>query len=410
VKLLVVLKGVNKVNTKKSLNLSRRQIVRGLLATTAFGVTAKFGTGCTSASQSGASTSSPAASNDEKITFGFIYVGPKDDYGYNQAHAEGAKAIKEKFSWINIVEEASVPETTAVAESMRSMIDIDGAKVLFPTSFGYYDPHILKMAEEYPDVQFFHCAGLYKEGEHPKNVGSYFGYIDEAQYLAGIVAGLTAKSGKLGFVAAKLIPQVLRNINCFTLGARSVKPNATTQVVFTGDWALPLKEAEAVNSMSDQGVEVVTCHVDSPKVVMETAEKRGLLCSGYHTNQSALAPKGYLTGAEWDWTNIYTRLAEDIRAGKTLREGGIPHILRGGLKDGFCRLSAYGLAVGAEAKQAADAAKAQLMDDSLVIYKGGLKDNTGKEVIPAGAGLKQQDIKLEEMNYLVEGVIGSINS
>jgi basic membrane protein A and related proteins len=395
------------VSSKTFLNLSRRQVLRGLLATTALGTTVKLGACAQSTPDA---SGSPKAGGEEPMTIGFIYVGPKDDYGYNQAHAEGAKSMAEKFKWIKLVEEANVPETTAVAETMRSMIDIDKAQVIFPTSFGYFDPHMLKMAKEYPDVQFFHAAGLYKDGVHPKNVGSYFGYIDEAQYVAGVVAALTSKSGKLGFVAAKPIPQVLRNINSFTLGARSAKPEVTTQVIFTGDWALPLKEAEAVNSMADQGIDVVTCHVDSPKVVMETAEKRSIFCSGYHANQAALAPKGYLTGAEWDWSNIYSKLAEEVKAGKTLQGGGIPHILRGGLKDGFCKLSDYGAVVGEDAKKAADAAKAKFMAGTMVIYKGGLKDNTGKEVIPAGKDLKQDDLKLEEMNYLVEGVIGAIGS
>jgi basic membrane protein A and related proteins len=266
------------------------------------------------------------------------------------------------------------------------------------------------MAKEHPDVQFFHCAGLYKDGVHPKNVGSYFGYIDEAQYIAGIVAGLTSKTGKLGFVAAKPIPQVLRNINSFTLGARSVKPTVTTQVIFTGDWSLPLKEAEAVNSMADQGVDVVTSHVDSPKTVMTTAEKRGIFSVGYHANQLALAPKGYLTGAEWDWATVYSKIAEDVKSGKKLADGGIAHILRGGLKDGYCKLSDYGPAVGEAAKKAAEEVKAKFMADSMVIYKGGLKDNKGNVVIPVGQDLKQQDIKLEEMNYLVEGVLGAISS
>jgi simple sugar transport system substrate-binding protein len=384
-----------------------------LLAATAFGATAKFGTGCTpastTASDSTTAGASPAA-DGQPITIGFIYVGPKDDYGYNQAHAEGAAGMAKKFSWVKLVEEANVPETTAVAESMRSMIDIDGAVALFPTSFGYYDPHILKLAEEYPDVQFFHAGGLYEEGKTPKNVGSYFGYIDEAQYVAGIVAALTSKSGKLGFVGAKPIPQVLRNINSFTLGARSVKPETTTQVVFTGNWAEPIKEAEATNSMADQGIDVVTCHVDSPKVVMETAEKRGIFSSGYHANQSALAPKGYLTGAEWDWTNIYSKLAEEVYSGKKLMDGGIQPILRGGLKDGFCKLSPYGPAVSEEAKTAAEAAKTGLLDGSLVIYNGEIKDNTGKVIVAQGESLKQQDPKLEQMDYLVEGVIGSIGS
>jgi simple sugar transport system substrate-binding protein len=375
-------------------------VIRGLLATAAFGITTKL-SGCTSQGE---------AAGGEDLTVGFIYVGPKDDYGYNQAHAEGAAGMVQKHASVKLVEEANVPETTAVAESMRNMIDIDGATVLFPTSFGYFDPHILKLAEEYPEVQFFHAGGLYQEGVTPNNVGSYFGYIDEAQYIAGIVAALTSQTGKLGFIAAKPIPQVLRNVNSFTLGARSVKPEITTQVVFTGNWAEPIKEAEATNSMVDQGIDVVTCHVDSPKVVMETAEKRGIFCSGYHANQAALAPKGYLTGAEWDWTNVYSKIIEDVQAGKTLMDGSIPHILRGGLKEGFCKLSEYGPAVSEETKQAAETAKAQFLDGSMTIYKGEIKDNQGKVIIAGNEELKQQDPKLEEMNYLVEGVLGSVGS
>lgn len=396
------------MSNRRFLNLSRRQVIRGLLATTAFGVTAKFGTGCSSSSTVDGEAS--AAGGEDELVVGFIYVGPKDDYGYNQAHAEGAAGAAEKFSWITLVEEANVPETTAVQESMRSMIDIDGAKVLFPTSFGYFDPHILELAVEYPDVQFFHAGGLFQEGVTPENVGSYFGYIDEAQYIAGIVAAMTSQTGKLGFIGAKPIPQVLRNINSFTLGARSVMPEITTQVVFTGNWAEPIKEAEAANSMADQGIDVITCHVDSPKVVMETAEKRGIFSSGYHADQSALAPQGYLTGAEWDWVNIYSSIAEQAHSGKTLMDGSIDHVLRGGLKEGFCKMSAYGPAVSEETKAAAEAAKAQFMDGSMVIYKGEIKDNQGNVVVAADEELKQQDVKLEQMDYLVEGVLGSIAS
>ncbi|HIK44514.1 MAG TPA: BMP family ABC transporter substrate-binding protein [Leptolyngbyaceae cyanobacterium M65_K2018_010] len=389
-------------------HLSRRQVVRGLLASSAFGLTAKLGSGCAQ------STSSPEAGDQggavpDQLVVGFLYVGPKDDYGYNQAHAEGAAAMAANVPGIKIVEEASVPETSAVAEAMRSMIEIDGAKVLFPTSFGYFDPYILELAGEFPDVQFFHAGGLYQAGVHPNNVGSYFGFIDEAQYVAGIVAGHTSKSGKLGFVAAKPIPQLLRNVNSFTLGARSVNPKATTQVIFTGDWAMPVKEAEATNSMVDQGVDVITCHVDSPKVVIETAERRGVFSSGYHANQSSLAPKGYLTGAEWDWSSIYTSLGEQFMAGKTLMAGDIPHILRGGIADKFCKLSPYGPAVSDQAKADADAALAALSAGELIIYEGPLQTNDGKEVLPSGKGLKIDDLELEKMNYLIEGVNGSVS-
>ncbi|MGB3309347.1 MAG: BMP family ABC transporter substrate-binding protein [Nodosilinea sp.] len=392
----------------RSFGFSRRQVMRGLLATSAFGLTAKFGTGCAQSPSTDGEAAAEGAAPEEMVV-GFIYVGPKDDFGYNQAHAEGAAAMVADVPGIRLVEEASVPETTAVAETMRSMIEIDGAKVLFPTSFGYFDPHILAMAEEFPDVQFFHAGGLYQEGVHPKNVASYFGYIDEAQYVAGVVAAHMSPAGKLGFVAAKPIPQVLRNVNSFTLGARSVNPAATTQVIFTGEWAEPVKEAEATNSMADQGIEVITCHVDSPKVVMETAERRGVFASGYHADQSPLAPEGYLTGAEWDWSSIYTGLAKEFMAGKTVMAGDIPHILRGGLADNFCKLSPYGPAVSDEAKAAGDAAVASIESGELVIYQGPLKTNTGDEILPADQALKTDNIELEKMDYFVEGVIGSVS-
>ena len=225
----------------------------------------------TSGGTPASNTSSTSPASGDGIAVGFIYVGPKDDYGYNQAHADGAAAVR-KMDGVKVMEEERVAETADVQKSMESMIQLDGAKLIFPTSFGYFDPHVLVMAKKYPDVMFLHCGGLWNEKLHPKNVGSYFGYIDECQYLSGIVAGYTTKSKKLGFVAAKPIPQVRRNINAFELGARSVDPKITCTVIFTGDWSMPVKEAEATNSLIDQGVDVVTCHVDSPKVVVENAE------------------------------------------------------------------------------------------------------------------------------------------
>jgi len=397
------------LSNDRPLNLGRRQIIRGLLATGAFGVSSKLWAGCTPSPQPQATGAGggPSPTDAKELTVGFIYVGPKDDYGYNQAHFEGSQSLAQ-IPGVKVIDQASVPETNEVQEVMLSMIN-EGATVLFPTSFGYFDPHILKLAPQNPNVQFFHAGGLWKEGL-PNNVGSYFGYIDEAQYVAGIVAGKMTKSNKLGFIAAKPIPQVLRNINSFTLGARSVNPKATTQLIITGDWSLPVKEAEAANSMVDQGVDVITCHVDSPKVVMETAEKRGIYCVGYHANQSSLAPKGYLTGAEWDWSKIYTDYITSIKAGKTLMTGGIPHLVRGGYKQGFVKISPFGPAVTEDAQKAADTAIAKLKDGTLVIYKGPLQDNKGKTILAAGQEYKQTAIELEKMDWLVEGVSGSTQS
>jgi len=374
----------------KNTNLKRRSILKGLTALGAAGVLAGAGIRPTFAAS--------------KVKMGFIYVGPRDDYGYNQSHFEGKSAVA-KMDWVKAFDEEKVPETIEVQKTMESMINLDGAQVLFPTSFGYFDPHILKIAKKYPDVMFLHCGGLWDESKHPKNVGSYFGYIDEPVYLSGIVAGLMSKSNKLGYIAAIPIPQVLRNINNFTMGARSVNPKITTNVVFTGGWANPVKEAEAANSMADQGVDVLTCHVDSPKVVVETAEKRGIYSCGYHANQSVLAPKGFLTGAEWNWSKVYTDYAEMIKNKKT-----IPNLVRGGLKEGIVKSSPYGAAVTPAAKEAADKVRAKFIDGSMVVYKGPIKDNTGKTVIPAGKEYKQTDIWLESMDWLVERVIGSTKS
>jgi simple sugar transport system substrate-binding protein len=298
------------------------------------------------------------------ITVGFIYVGPKDDFGYNQAHAQAAAIIK-KMPGVKVVEEEKVPETIAVQKTMEAMINQDKASLIFPTSFGYFDPHVLAVAKKYPNVRFAHCGGLWNKDKHPTNVGSFFGYIDECQFLNGVVAAHASKSKKLGFIAAKPIPQVLQNINAFTLGARSVNPSITTRVIFTGDWSLPVREAEATNSLIDQGVDVVTCHVDGPKVIVETAEKRGAFSCGYHASQAKLAPNGYLTGAEWDWSTPYALIVKAAMEGKPH-----PNFVRGGLKDGFVKPSPYGSAVPAPGKKLADDIKARMIKVEFIIFNG----------------------------------------
>jgi len=343
-----------------------------------------------------------ALAQSAPITVGAIYVGPRDDFGYNQAHAEGVAQLK-KMAGVKVLEEENVPETQAVQKSMQGMISQDGAKLLFPTSFGYFDPHVLAVAGKNPGVRFGHCGGLWTQGKHPVNTGSFFGYIDEAQYLNGVIAGHMSKSKKLGFVAAKPIPQVLRNINAFTMGARSVDPKITTTVIFTGDWSMAVKEAEATNSLADQGVDVFTMHVDGPKVIVETAAKRGKMVCGYHASQAKLAPQAYLTGAEWNWVTAYTTIIDAARSGKPH-----PNFVRGGLKDGFVKSSPYGSMVTEGARKNADAIRARMMAGSFDIFAGELKDNTGKVVIAKGTTLKQTDVTLESMNYLVEGVIGKV--
>ncbi len=334
------------------------------------------------------------------LTIGIVYVGPRDDFGWNQAHAVAAQALK-AIPGVNVVEEEKVPETDAVSKTMESMIQLDGANLIFATSFGYFDPFMLDMAKKYPDVQFRHAAGLWTD-KNPKNAGSYYGYLDQGHYIDGVAAGLSTKSNKLGFVAAKPIGTVLLNINSFLLGARKTNPNATVQVIFTGDWSMPVREAEATNALVDAGCDVVTCHVDSPKVVIETAEGRGVKTCGHNASQAPLAPKGFITGAEYKWITIYSEFAGILAKGGTL-----PNFVRGGYDKDYVQNTAYGAGASPAAIAAADTAKADIKALK-PIFVGPLKDNTGKEVIAAGTEHKPYDVWLEQTNFLVEGVVGSI--
>jgi basic membrane protein A len=349
--------------------------------------------------------SAPFAVAQPPLSIGFVYNGPKNDLGYNQAHADGKQSLK-SLPYVRAFDEANVPETVAVEESMRNMILQDGARVIFATSYGFLDPFVLRVAGECPGVQFFHCGGSYRDGADPRNVGIYFGFIDEVEYLAGMTAGLMTRTGRMGFVAAKPIPQVLRNINSFMLGARSVNPSVTMRVVFTGNWVLPVREAEASSSLADQGVDVLTGHTGSPRVIVQIAERRGIFATGYQFNQSLLGPRGFLTGAEWAWGVVYRRYAELVHAGKSVAGGTIPRRMTGTLKDEFCKLSPFGPAVTPEKREAVARAKQRLLDGTQSVYRGPLRDNTGKTVVPAGVTVGIEDPALDQMNWLIEGIQG----
>jgi basic membrane protein A len=342
----------------------------------------------------------PRVAADEEVTVGFLYVGSRTDFGYNQGHAEAAAALA-KVPGIKVIEEEMVPETVEVQKSMKSMIELSGATIMFPTSYGYYDPHIVEVAPRYPDVHFFHCGGLWQEG-HPTNAYTYWANIDEAQYVAGVMAGHMTKSMKLGFVAAVPIPIILRGINSFTLGARSIVPSITTQVVYTGDWNVPVKEAEGVNSLADQGCDVISCDLDSPKVVVETCERRGIYSCGVYVSQESIGPNGFLMSSIADWTKLYADYVKKVQNGDP-----IPRYVLGSFRDGMVVTSPYGPAASNEAIAAADKAKAQLASGELTIYTGEIKSNEGQVVIPAETAYPYDDPFLENIDWLIEGVIGS---
>jgi len=334
----------------------------------------------------------------DTLTIGVIYVGPRGDFGWNESHAVGVQALK-SLPGVKVIEEERIPETVAVANTMESMIRQDGAKLILGTSFGYFNPFMVNLAKKYPEVEFRHPTTLWSADKHPMNLGGYFCYLDQAHYVDGVAAGLCTRSGKIGLVAAKPIPLVLRTINSFTVGARKVNPKAIVQVIFTGEWSLPVREGEATNSLVDAGCDVIACHVDSPKVVIETAELRNVRSCGHNVSQAKIGPKGFITGAEAKYSTIYRSFAENLQKGQKL-----PNMLTGGFDKDFVQNTPFGAGATEPARKAAAEATADVKAGKPV-FVGPVKDNKGNVVI--ARTLPNYDPVLDSMNYLVEGVIGS---
>lgn len=332
------------------------------------------------------------------VTVGFVYVGPKNDYGWNQSHAVAARKIAQ-LEGVKLIEQENVPETVEAEKVMEAMVRQDGAKVVFATSFGYW-PHLLKVARKYPDALFAHIGALWKDGD-PKNAIGYRGYMEEPHYLCGMAAGQMTKTGKIAFMGSKPVYFIFNNCNGFILGARSVNPKVTCQVVITGDWNNPVREAEVTNSLIDQGVDVIVANVDSAKVVIENAERRGIYSCGYHTDVSALAPKGFLTGAEWNWA-AGTQFVKAWQTG-----GSYPNMLRGGFKQDMVALSPFGRAVPEDLRAKILKARQGFVDDSLKLYHGPLKDNEGNVVLKEGEVIANDDNKFKlGVKFIVEGGVG----
>lgn len=353
-----------------------------------------------SAATGGGSSASAAPGTNGKAV-GFIFVGAKDDFGYNQAAYLGSEGVEQTCKDLKVLRSENVPETAEAERVMEEMIR-SGAKIIFPTSYGHLDP-ALEVAKRHPEVVFFHQGGL-KTGE---NLGTYFGTIYEPVYLAGIAAGKMTRTNKLGYIVSVPIPQVLLNVNAFEMGARSVNPNATTSVVFTGSWCDPGKQADSVNSLLDKGVDVVTQHQDCTKTVIETAERRGAMSVGYHADASTLAPKGWIVGSVWKWSAPYVDMVQTAQAGK-FKGSKYDGRYRGGMKDGLVGLTEFGTSVPSDVQSLVKAKEKAMLAGTLKPFKGPIKDQSGKVRIAEGVTPSSED--LESMDYLVEGVEGHIPS
>jgi len=282
---------------------------------------------------------------------------------------------------------------------MEKMID-DGATMIFPTSFGHLDP-ALNVAKRHPDVTFLHQGGL----KTAKNLGTYFGTIYETQYAVGQAAGMATKSNKLGYVVAFPIAQTLLNINAFQLGAHSVNPKATTTVVFTSNWCDPGKQAEAANSLLDQGVDVMAQHQDCTKTIVQTTERRGALSTGYHADASKLAPKGWLTGSVWNWGPLFVDMVKTIEDGK-FKGSKYSGRYRATAKEGVIQLAPFGAAATPEIRKKVEATYEAIKSGKLKPFTGPIMDQAGK--VEIAKGQTPNATALESTDYLVQGVIGKI--
>ncbi|MEM7127243.1 MAG: BMP family ABC transporter substrate-binding protein [Chloroflexota bacterium] len=330
---------------------------------------------------------------------GFLFVGPGDDFGYNQAAYIGSEAVETAFEQYEVLRAENVPENQEAERVMENMIR-NGAKIIFPTSYGHLDP-ALAVAERHPDVVFLHQGGL----KTSENLGTYFGTIWETVYLSGVTAGHMSETGKLGYIVAFPIPQVLLNINAFTLGAQSVNPDIETTVVFTASWCDPGQQAEAANSLIAQDVDVLTQHQDCTKTIIETAERAGVMSVGYHADASELAPEGWLTGSIWDWGDLYVEIVNSVEGGEWV-DSPFAGRYRTGVAEGAVKLASFGASVPQEVQDEVLALQEQILDGSFFPFEGPVYDQEGTIQIEEGVRLSVEE--LEATNYLIQGVVGTI--
>ncbi|MEJ2792274.1 BMP family ABC transporter substrate-binding protein [Iodobacter sp. LRB] len=343
-----------------------------------------------------------ASGGKGKFAVGFIYIGAANDLGYNQAHAAGAHAVA-ALSDVEIHELYSIPEGKEASVAIKMLAGQKNCRIIFATSYGYFNPYVLEAARQYPDVVFLHAGAVYRQGIYPENVGTYFAYTDEAQYISGLVAGLMSATGRMGFIAAKPIPQVLRNINAFMLGARRANPQAEMVLQFTGDWSNPQNEMAAFKMLADKKVDVISCHIDSPIKLAALCEAQGIHYCGYHFDQSSIAPKFLLTGAEFDWTHLYPDYVKKIRSKKDW-----PRAVRAGFAGGLLRNTPYGPLVPAAVRAEADRVREMIKSGKMFVFSGPVKDNNGKLQITAGQKFASTAQELEKMYWLAEGIIGNL--
>ncbi len=326
------------------------------------------------------------------LKIGFVFVSPIGDAGWSYAHDQGRLALESMegvtTSYVESVKEG--PDSERVIANMARK----GFDVIFATSFGYMDP-MLKVAGKFDKIVFMHCSGYKKS----VNMGNYFGRMYQARYLSGMVAGAMTKSNILGYVAAFPIPEVIRGINAFALGALSVNPKAETRVVWTKTWYDPATEKEAAKSLLDVGADVITQHQDSPGP-QEAAQEKGVYSVGYNSDMSAFAPDAHLTAPIWNWGPFYKDIVNRVKAGTWKSESLWP-----GLNKNIVGLAPFGKMVPDDIRKKTIAKMKDIESGKAKVFTGPIYDQDGN--IKVAAGAFATDEEMLGMKWFVKGVIGT---
>ncbi len=330
---------------------------------------------------------------DKEMQVGFVYVSPVGDAGWSYAHDMGRQAIEQmegvKTSFVEAVSEG--PDSERVILNMARK----GYDLIFATSFGYMDP-MLKVAGQFPKTTFMHCSGF----KTANNMGNYFGRMYQARYLSGMVAAAMSKSKILGYVAAFPIPEVIRGINAFALGAQAINPDVSVRVVWTKTWYDPATEKEAAKSLLDVGADVIAQHQDSPGP-QEAAQEKGVYSVGYNSDMTPFAPKAHLTAPIWNWAPYYTNIVKQVQNGTWKAEAAWP-----GLAEGIVDLAPMGSMVPQDVQDKVMAKKAELTVGKAKVFVGPIKDQQG--MVKIADGVAAEDKELLGMTWFVQGVVGTI--
>lgn len=378
-------------------DLSKRSLIK-VAALSALASAALIGCGKKEEPAAPAPAPAPVAEapKPEPLKIAFAYVGPVGDGGWTFAHDNGRKAIEAEFGdkvVTSFVE--NVPESADAERVIRDLAS-QGNKLIFGTTFGYMEP-MLKVAADFKDVKFEHATG-YKQAE---NMRTYDSRTYEGAYMAGVIAGAMTKSNTLGVVASIPIPEVIRNINSFTLGAQSVNPKIKTKVVWVNGWFDPPKETEAATSLINGGADVLFQNTDS-SAVLQTAEKMGKRAFGWDSDMTAYGPKAHLGSAVINWGPYYIKAVKDALEGTWSGNSGVWW----GHKEGAIDMVSVAEDVPMDIKAKIDTIKAGLKDGSFAIWKGPIVGQDGKEVL--AKDVVADDAFLGGVKFYVKGVEGKV--